>query len=117
MTKQPILMKRDQWAKKPDQWHGRFEGYNLGGANVTVLFFSSDELGDGPPLHFHPYDEIFIIQEGTALFTVDGQMIEAKAGRLSLPQQRRITSVENTGPGRLATTDIHCNERFISTNV
>jgi len=117
MSKQPILMKRDQWAKKPDQWHGRFEGYNLGGANVTVLFFSSDELGDGPPLHFHPYDEIFIIQEGNALFTVDGQTIAAKAGEIVFAPAESHHKFENTGPGRLVTTDIHCSERFISTNV
>jgi len=37
---------------------------------VTVLFFSSDEVGSGLVLHFHPYDEVFIVRQGRARFTI-----------------------------------------------
>ena len=115
MSQKPIVMKRDQWAKKPDQWHGQFEGVDLGGANVAVMFFSSDELGDGPALHSHPYDELFIIKDGNVRFTVDGQTIEAEAGDIIFAPAQSLHKFENVGPGRLVTTDIHCSDRIITT--
>ena len=43
-----------------------FEGHLFGGsANVSIILI--DMLpGDGPRLHSHPYEEVFIVQEGQA---------------------------------------------------
>ena len=42
-----------------------FEGNDHGGVSLT--FFLVDQLpGGGPALHVHPYDEVFIMQEGEA---------------------------------------------------
>jgi mannose-6-phosphate isomerase-like protein (cupin superfamily) len=31
---------------------------------ITVLAYGNDEAGLGPKLHVHPYDEVFVIQQG-----------------------------------------------------
>jgi quercetin dioxygenase-like cupin family protein len=39
------------------------QGYLFGGANVCLIFVDM-EPGDGPRLHRHAYEEIFIVLEG-----------------------------------------------------
>jgi quercetin dioxygenase-like cupin family protein len=46
----------------------RFEGHRHGGAHVS-FFISDTAPGKGPGLHTHPYDEVFILQEGELTFT------------------------------------------------
>ena len=84
---------------------------------MTVLFFSSDEIGDGPPLHLHPYDEVFIIRTGRARFTIGNETIEAEAGDILLGPAEVPHKFENLGPGRLETTDIHLSDRHIQTDL
>ena len=57
----------------------KFEGYQYG--EVDVSFFHSDTVpGKGPDLHRHPYDEVFVVQEGELIFTVGDETIEATGG-------------------------------------
>jgi len=36
--------------------------------------------GGGPKLHKHPYEEIFVVQEGTATFTAGDETIKVEGG-------------------------------------
>ncbi len=83
MSRNPVLVKREEWASDERLWKGRFEGKDIGTA-VTVLFYATDEVGQGPRWHVHPYDEIFIVRTGRALFTVGDEKIEAEAGDILL---------------------------------
>jgi hypothetical protein len=47
----------------------RFEGHRHGGAHVS-FFISDTAPGKGLGPHTHPYDEVFILQEGELTFTV-----------------------------------------------
>ena len=87
------------------------------GTNVTVLFYSTEEVGRGPVWHVHPYDEIFIIREGRALFTVGETRIEAEAGQIVFGPRTSRTSSTTSGPGDLDTTDIHVGDRWIQTDL
>ena len=116
MEREPALIKRSDWAKEEDQWVGRFEGMDVG-TDVTVLFFSSDTVGSGPKLHVHPYDEVFIIRQGRARFNVGDRILEAEAGQIVFGPANIPHKFENLGPGRLDTTDIHLNDRFIQTDL
>ena len=49
------------------------------GAQVS-FFLSHNRPGTGPKLHRHPYEEIFIVQEGDVLFTLGDETIEAGPG-------------------------------------
>jgi len=99
------------WSSAPDRLRGRIEGRSVGSA-MTVLFFSSDEVGAGPVLHVHEYEEIFMIREGRALFTVGDETFEASAGDIVYGPARVPHKFRNLGPGRLETTDIHLSDHF-----
>lgn len=116
MKPEPALIKRSAWAVEADQWVGRIEGGDIG-TNVTVLFFSSDTVGNGPKLHVHTYDEIFIIRQGRARFTIGDKTIDAEAGDILFGPANVPHKFKNLGPGRLETTDIHLNDRFVQTDL
>lgn len=106
MLKKAVILDRDQWAEKPDVWKGEFDG-SLFGTNVSVIFYTTDEVGRGPKLHRHTYDEIFIIRQGRALFTVGEEQYEVRAGQIAFGPANVPHKFVNLGPGRLETTDIH----------
>jgi mannose-6-phosphate isomerase-like protein (cupin superfamily) len=84
---------------------------------VTVLTYGNDEPGAGPKLHVHPYDEVFIIQEGRARFFVGDQVIDAEAGEVVLGPAGLPHKFINLGPGRLQTLDIHQSPRWIQADL
>jgi mannose-6-phosphate isomerase-like protein (cupin superfamily) len=118
MTREPALITRDEWAwvGDPNVWQGRIEGQRFG-ADVTILFFSTDKAGHGPKLHVHPYDEFFIVRQGKALFTVGDQKFEASAGQIVFGPAGLPHKFINLGPGTVETTDIHLSAKFIQTDV
>lgn len=87
------------------------------GTQVTMLAYGNDEPGTGPPLHVHPYDEIFCVQQGKARFFVGDQVIDAVAGETVLGPAGVPHRFINLGPGRLQTYDIHLSPRWIQTNL
>lgn len=84
---------------------------------ITVLTYGNDEPGTGPVLHVHPYDEVFVIQQGRARFFVGDQTIDAEAGETVLGPAGLPHRFINLGPGRLQTLDIHLSPRWIQTNL
>lgn len=111
MTGKAQVLRHADWMRGPDFWRGRVEGRQFG-TNVTVLFYATDEIGAGPVLHVHEYDEIFIIRQGRALFTVGDEKIEAKAGDVVFGPAHVPHKFANLGPGRLETTDVHLSDHF-----
>jgi len=107
-----VKLGRAEWARDPSEWKGRFEGKDIG-TGVTVLFFSNDRIGSGPVLHRHPYDEVFILRQGRARFTIGDETIEAEAGEILLAPAGVRHKFESLGPGRLETTDIHLSPEWI----
>ena len=97
-------------------WRGALEGLTLAGA-VTVLAYGTDEVGAGPRLHVHPYDETFVIIEGRGRFFVGDAVIDAAAGEIVLGPAAVPHRFENLGPGRLQTIDIHHSPRWIQTDL
>lgn len=49
----------------------KFEGYLYDDANVSFFLMDSSP-GSGAGLHKHPYEEVFVVQEGDATFTGGG---------------------------------------------
>jgi mannose-6-phosphate isomerase-like protein (cupin superfamily) len=79
-----------------------FEGYQYGDVDVS-FFLSHTASGKGPDLHKHPYDEVFVVQEGELAFTVGDETIEATGGQIS-PRPARHTSSSTPVPGGLGTS-------------
>jgi mannose-6-phosphate isomerase-like protein (cupin superfamily) len=87
----------------------RFEGYAHGSS--VSFFVTNAPAGRGPDLHRHPYEETFVITDGSAVFTVDGETIEATAGTIIVvpagaPHKFR------TGPGGMRSVNIHGSDRM-----
>ena len=112
----PSIIHRSDWASDPELWMGYFEGKDLG-TGVTVLFYTTDKVGEGPRWHVHTYDEIFIVREGRALFTIGERKIEAEAGDGLRGPADVPHKYHNIGPGRLTTTDIHLSPVWTQTDL
>lgn len=97
-------------------WRGSVEGIALGGP-TTVLTYGTDEIGAGPRLHVHPYDETFIVILGNARFFVGDVTLDAGAGQVVLGPAGVPHRFENLGPGRLQTVDIHHSPIWIQTDL
>ncbi|MEO1548554.1 MAG: cupin domain-containing protein [Bacteroidota bacterium] len=78
-----------------------------------VIRYSVDEIGEGPNLHIHPYDEIFNILEGTAEFAVGDKKFIAKEGDLVIGPANIPHAYKNVGPGRLDSVYVHMNDEWI----
>ena len=89
----------------------KFEGYRYG--DVEASFFLVDTPpGTGPVLHAHPYEEIFVMLEGTATYTVGDATIEASAGQIVVAPAGVPHKFVNSGSGQLRQVDIHPSGRI-----
>jgi len=114
--RKPIVLRRSDWGLQDDPWRGVLEGKSLE-TGVTVLFYATANVGEGPRWHVHPYDELFVVRNGRALFTVGDTKIEAETGDVLLGPANIPHKYHNLGPGRLETTDIHVSDRWIQANL
>lgn len=81
------------------------------GLEITLIFVDA-EPGAGPALHRHPYAEVFVVQEGEATFTIDGEQHEVHAGEILVAQAGQAHAFVNSGAGRLRQLDIHVSPSF-----
>jgi mannose-6-phosphate isomerase-like protein (cupin superfamily) len=90
-----------------------FVGEQHGGVGACVLFVDAGP-GEGPRLHRHPYVELLIVLEGTALVD-DGQAKrELHEGEMAVVDADQPHGFVNSGEGRLRQIDIHLSPRFIT---
>ena len=89
----------------------RFEGYRYGDVNVSFFLVDSPP-GSGAALHTHPYEEIFVVQEGEATFTVGDATIEVSGGQIVVVPAGVPHKFVNSGSGPLRQVDIHPNGRI-----
>jgi quercetin dioxygenase-like cupin family protein len=86
-------------------------GDDHGGVGVCVIFVDAPP-GGGPDLHKHPYEEIFIVQEGEATFIAGGEEQHARAGDIVIVPADTPHAFTNSGDGPLRQIDIHVSPRF-----
>jgi len=83
-----------------------FEGSQYGDTNVSFFLITAPP-GDGPSLHSHPYEEIFVIQEGQVTFTVGDETIEATGGQIVIAPAGISHKFVNSGKALLRSINIH----------
>jgi mannose-6-phosphate isomerase-like protein (cupin superfamily) len=91
---------------------GEFQGYHHG-ASVSIIFVDAPP-GGGPKLHRHPYEEVFVVQEGIATFTAGEETVEVRGGQVVVVPAGVAHRFVNSGTGRLRQVDIHASERFVT---
>jgi mannose-6-phosphate isomerase-like protein (cupin superfamily) len=67
-----------------------------------------------PKLHRHPYEEVFVVQEGHATFTAGEETIEASGGQVVVVPAGLPHKFVNSGTTRLRQVDIHASDRFVT---
>ena len=87
-----------------------FQGYRHG-AGVSFIMVDAPP-GGGPRLHRHPYEEVFVVQEGSATFTAGGEVVEVSGGQVVVVPAGVPHKFVNSGTGPLRQVDIHASERF-----
>ncbi len=90
-----------------------FQGIQHQDTNVSFIWV------DMPPggtirLHKHPYEEIFIIQEGIATFTVGSATLEVRAGQIIIVPADMPHKFMNLSDQRLKQIDIHVSKQFVT---
>ena len=88
------------------------QGHNHNAA-VSIIVVDAPP-GSGPRLHRHPYEEVFVIQDGTVTFTAGDETIEANGGQVVIVPGGVPHKFVNTGEGRLRQVDIHASDQFIT---
>ena len=89
----------------------KFEGCRYGDVNVSFFLVDSPP-GSGPGLHKHHYEEVFVVQEGDATFTVGDVTIEVTGGQIVVVPAGVPHKFVNSGPGPLRQVDIHPSGRI-----
>ena len=90
-----------------------FEGHLYGDTGVSFILVDAPP-GFGPKLHRHPYEEVFVVQEGRVRFTAGDEVIEARGGQVVVVPAGVPHKFVNSGTGRLRQIDIHASDRFIT---
>lgn len=103
------LIEQSDLPATPSSWE--FEGAKHGGTNITFITINALP-GMGRRLHRHPYDEVFIVQEGCATFTAEDDCFQARAGQMVIVPAGTPHKFVNSGTGLLRQVDIHLNAQF-----
>lgn len=91
-----------------------WEGRQLVDGAISLLFVDLPP-GEGPRLHVHSYEEIFLLHEGQARFTIGCSTRDIVAGELVAVRAGIPHKFENSGSGRLLQTNIHLNPAIVTT--
>ena len=108
---QPIILHRDELPHDANTYE--FEGIKYQNTEVSFIWVDMPP-GGSVRLHKHPYKEIFIIQEGSATFTVGSSILEGQAGQVVIVPADVPHKFMNTGNRPLRQVDIHVNRHFIT---
>ncbi|MEM0906161.1 MAG: cupin domain-containing protein [Pseudomonadota bacterium] len=111
----PRLVRAQDWTSGAP-FHGHIAGKDFG-ADITVLYGRFEAIGAGPPLHTHPYDEVFLVQAGRARFTIGNDTLEASSGDVLFGPAEVPHKFENLGPDAFISIDIHMSPEWIQTNL
>ena len=97
-----------------DGFTWEFQGYQYGDTNVSFIIVEA-QPGEGVKLHSHPYEEVFIVQEGQATYTVGNNTMQVRAGQIVIAPPHVPHKFVNSGTTMLRQVDIHVSPRFITT--
>jgi mannose-6-phosphate isomerase-like protein (cupin superfamily) len=81
------------------------------GTGVSVIAVDAAP-GGGPRLHRHAYDEVFVVLEGEATYTLGDETRVVHPGEVVVAPAGVPHAFRNSGAGRLRQVNVHCHPRF-----
>ena len=93
-----------------------FEGHRHGGVDVSI-FVTAYPNGHGPDLHLHPYPEVFVVQDGTATFTVGDEEIAVEKGHIVVVPPETPHGFKNRADETLRVVSVHPNGEVLQTDL
>lgn len=105
------VLNRDELPRDVNTYE--FQGIQYQDTEVSFIWV------DMPPggmvqLHKHPYKEIFIIQQGVAVFMIGSTTLEAHTGQIIIVPADTPHRFMNASHSRLRQIDIHVSKQFIT---
>lgn len=89
-----------------------------GGDEIDVsVFITAYERGQGVGLHVHPYPETFVVEAGTAKFTVGEQQLIVEAGHVLTVPGETPHRFEGAGDDQLRVVSIHPSPSVLQTDL
>lgn len=88
-----------------------FRGADHGGVPTSFILDRS-KPGGGPAWHRHPYDEVWILEEGEASFTAGERTLTAGPGSILIVRRGTPHKFTNTGSTPLRMVCIHPQPRM-----
>lgn len=93
----------------------RFEGAKHGDGMAVSFFVTAHPPDQSVPLHFHPYAEAFLVQEGEAKFRAGDEEVLAHAGQVVVVPPETPHGFENVGAETLRIVSFHPSPEVIQT--
>ena len=90
-----------------------FEGYNHGDTSVSFIWVDMPP-GAGVRLHRHSYQEIFIVQEGQATYSVGSATLDVRSEQVVIVPPGVAHGFVNSGAGMLRQIDIHLSPKIVT---
>jgi len=91
-----------------------FQGRGHAPVSIFVLTYQRDQ---GPDLHLHPYPEVFVVQEGTALFTAGDERLTVTGGHIVVVPPDTPHGFKGAGDDTLRVVSVHPSPSVIQTNL
>jgi len=88
-----------------------FRGFEHGAVPVSFILDRS-QPGGGPALHRHPYDEVWILDEGEVTFLAGEETLIARPGTVAVVPAGTPHKFRNTGNTPVRMVCIHPRERM-----
>lgn len=85
----------------------RFMNADEHGLETISLMLGEIQPGDGPRLHRHDYEEVFVVSEGLGTFIIGGETVEAGPGAIVLVPAGVPHRFSNNGAVLLRVTAVH----------
>ena len=89
-----------------------------GGDDVAASVFVTENVrGEGPPVHVHPYPEVFIVETGTATFTVGDEELIVPGGHIVVVPSETPHGYKGAGDETLRVVSFHPSGTVQETSV
>ena len=91
-----------------------FEGHD----DLAIsIFVTAYERAQGPALHLHPYPEVFVVQTGTAAFTVGDDELIVNGGHIVVVPAQTPHGFKGAGDDTLRVVSVHPSGTVEQTNL